>query len=49
MLKRSELFNEMERIKSEKYGTDTGDIEHKSTSEPEMRRLERNLETELDN
>ena len=43
VLKIEELFNEIERIKSEKYGTDIEAIEQKYKSEAAMRRFERNL------
>ena len=43
VLKISESFNEIERIKSEKLSIDTSVIEHKSTSEAVNRRFKRNL------
>ena len=43
VLKRAELFNEIERIKSEKYSTAIDTIELKSTSEAVTRRLSINI------
>ena len=49
MLKISGLFKDIEMIKSEKESADTEAIEHTFTSEAIAMRLEKNLETELDN
>ena len=49
MLKISGLFKDIEMIKSEKESADTEAIEHTFTSEAIAVRLEKKLETELDN
>ena len=48
-LKGAEVFNSIERINSDNESTDTDAIQQKYTLGDVMRRLERNLEIELDN
>ena len=49
VLKKIEIFNEIERIKSEKDSTDTEAIQKKYTSKTVTGRFKRDLETGLDN